>query len=49
MEKPALTALREGAKNFETIFDFLPEKITLNILWKVQETIGHSIYDFFKI
>lgn len=35
----ALTALREGAKNFETIFDFLPEKFTLNALQKVQETI----------
>lgn len=35
----ALTALREGAKSFETIFDFLPEKFTLNALQKVQETI----------
>ena len=35
----ALTALREGAKNFETIFDFLPEKFTLTALQKVQETI----------
>lgn len=35
----ALTALREGAKNFETIFDFLPEKFTLTELQKVQETI----------
>jgi ADP-ribose pyrophosphatase YjhB (NUDIX family) len=35
----ALTALREGAKNFETIFDFLPETFTLNALQKVQETI----------
>ena len=35
----ALTVLREGAKNFETIFDFLPEKFTLNALQKVQETI----------
>lgn len=35
----ALTALREGAKNFETIFDFLPEKFTLTVLKKVQETI----------
>lgn len=35
----ALTALREGAKSFETIFDFLPEKFTLAELQKVQETI----------
>lgn len=35
----ALTALREDAKNFETIFDFLPEKFTLAELQKVQETI----------
>ncbi len=35
----ALTALREGARNFETIFDFLPEKFTLTALQKVQETI----------
>ena len=35
----ALTALREGAKNFDTIFDFLPEKFTLTALQKVQETI----------
>lgn len=35
----ALTALREGAKNFEMIFDFLPEKFTLSELQKVQETI----------
>ena len=35
----ALTALREGAKNFETIFDFLPDKFTLTELQKVQETI----------
>ena len=35
----ALTALRNGAKNFETIFDFLPGKFTLTSLQKVQETI----------
>lgn len=35
----ALTALRESAKNYETIFDFLPEKFTLTQLQKVQETI----------
>ena len=35
----ALTALRKEAKNFETIFDFLPEKFTLSELQKVQETI----------
>lgn len=35
----ALTALRECAKNFDTIFDFLPEKFTLTQLQKVQETI----------
>lgn len=35
----ALTSLREDAKNFETIFDFLPEKFTLTELQKVQETI----------
>ena len=35
----ALTALRADAKNFETIFDFLPEKFTLTALQKVQETI----------
>ena len=35
----ALTVLRESAKNYETIFDFLPEKFTLSALQKVQETI----------
>ncbi len=35
----ALTVLREGAKDFDMIFDFLPEKFTLNALQKVQETI----------
>ncbi len=35
----ALTVLREGAKSFETIFDFLPEKFTLTELQRVQETI----------
>ena len=35
----ALSALRAEAKNFETIFDFLPETFTLTALQKVQETI----------
>lgn len=35
----ALTALRTEAKDFETIFDFLPERFTLTALQKVQETI----------
>lgn len=35
----ALTALREDAKDFDVIFDFLPETFTLNALQKVQETI----------
>lgn len=35
----ALTALREGAGSFETIFDFLPETFTLTELQKVQETV----------
>lgn len=35
----ALSALREGAGNFSSIFDFLPEKFTLTALQKVQETI----------
>lgn len=35
----ALTVLRNEAKNYETIFDFLPEKFTLTALQKVQETI----------
>ena len=35
----ALTALREGAKNYDAIFDFLPEKFTLSELQKAQETI----------
>ena len=35
----ALTALREGARNFDVIFDFLPEKFTLSALQKVHETI----------
>ena len=35
----ALTALREDAKNYDVIFDFLPEKFTLTALQKVQETI----------
>lgn len=35
----ALTALRNAAKYYDTIFDFLPEKFTLTSLQKVQETI----------
>ena len=35
----ALTVLREGVGSYETIFDFLPEKFTINALQKVQETI----------
>ncbi|MBQ7546787.1 MAG: NUDIX hydrolase [Clostridia bacterium] len=35
----ALTALREGVKSIETVFDFLPEKFTLSAMQKVQETI----------
>lgn len=35
----SLTALRRGAENFSVIFDFLPEKFTLNQLQRVQETI----------
>lgn len=35
----ALTALRSGAKDFDFIFDFLPEKFTLTELQNVQETI----------
>lgn len=35
----ALSVLREGAKNFDMIFDFLPGKFTLAALQKVQETI----------
>lgn len=35
----ALTVLRNEAKNYETIFDFLPERFTLTALQKVQETI----------
>ena len=35
----AISALRNEAKNFDTIFDFLPEKFTLTSLQRVQETI----------
>ena len=35
----ALTALRNGAKDFEFIFDFLPEKFTLTELQNVQEAV----------
>ncbi|MBQ1389712.1 MAG: NUDIX hydrolase [Clostridia bacterium] len=35
----ALSVLRNSAKNFDMIFDFLPEKFTLSSLQKIQETI----------
>ena len=35
----ALTALRQGVRDIETVFDFLPEKFTLTAMQKVQETI----------
>ena len=35
----ALSALRNEAKNYDAIFDFLPEKFTLTAMQKVQETI----------
>ena len=35
----ALTALRNEAKNYDAIFDFLPETFTLSAMQKVQETI----------
>ena len=35
----ALTALRNEAKNYDAIFDFLPEKFTLTAFQKVQETV----------
>ncbi len=35
----ALSILRNDAKNFDIIFDFLPEKFTLSALQRVQETI----------
>lgn len=35
----ALTALRSCARDFELIFDFLPEKFTLTELQNVQETV----------
>ena len=35
----ALSALRNEAKNYEAIFDFLPETFTLTAMQKVQETI----------
>ena len=35
----ALSALRSEAKNYDAIFDFLPETFTLTELQKVQETI----------
>ena len=35
----ALSLLRDNAKDFELIFDFLPEKFTLTALQNVQETI----------
>ena len=38
----ALSALRSEAKNYETVFDFLPEKFTLTEFQKVQETIMNA-------
>lgn len=35
----ALSALRNSAKDFDAIFDFLPEKFTLTELQNVQETV----------
>ncbi len=35
----ALSALREEAKNYDAVFDFLPETFTLTAMQKVQETI----------
>ena len=35
----ALSMLRNDAKNFDVVFDFLPEKFTLSALQRVQETI----------
>lgn len=35
----ALTALRNEAKNYDTILDFLPEKFTMSAFQRVQETI----------
>lgn len=35
----AMTVLRNSAKDFEVIFDFLPEKVTLTELQNVQEAI----------
>ena len=35
----SLTVLRQEAKNYDMIFNFLPEKFTLTALQKVQETI----------
>ena len=35
----ALSALRNSAKDFDVIFDFLPEKFTLTELQNVQETV----------
>lgn len=35
----ALTVLRRAARNYDTIFDFLPERFTLTALQRVQETI----------
>ncbi len=35
----ALASLKKGARDFELIFDFLPEKFTLTELQRVQETV----------
>lgn len=38
----AISALRIGAKNFDMIFDFLPEKFTLTALQNVQEAVMNT-------
>ena len=37
----ALTVLQNSAKDFDLMFDFLPETFTLSELQRVQETIGN--------
>lgn len=38
----AISALRSGAKDFDMIFDFLPEKFTLTALQNVQEAVMNT-------
>ena len=38
----ALTVLRKNVRDFDFIFDFLPEKFTLTAVQKVQETITNE-------